>query len=138
MTSAWSAAPSRFAPATGSSRWFATGESSAGWNRQRRKRAKERAMECRAPRLREARTGPPQKEPPADHRTLEAALHTLERMVRELEDGQLGLDEALGRYEEGVGPIKNCHSQLRQAEQRILLLTGIDEQGRPVLRPLEH
>ena len=77
-------------------------------------------------------------ESPAENRPFEENLAALERMVRELEDGQLGLDDALARYEEGVGLIKNCHSQLRQAEQRILLLTGIDEQGAPILQPFKH
>jgi exodeoxyribonuclease VII small subunit len=75
---------------------------------------------------------------PGDKRTFEESLAALERMVRELEDGQLGLDEALARYEEGVGLIKHCHGQLRQAEQRILLLTGLDEQGEAVLQPFKH
>jgi exodeoxyribonuclease VII small subunit len=71
-------------------------------------------------------------------RTFEESLIDLERMVRELEDGRLGLDEALARYEQGVGLIKSCYQQLRQAEQRILLLTGTDEAGQPVLQPFKH
>jgi exodeoxyribonuclease VII small subunit len=72
------------------------------------------------------------------NRTFEESLIELERMVRELEDGRLGLDEALARYEQGVGLIKYCQQQLRQAEQRILLLTGTDEEGQPVLQPFKH
>jgi exodeoxyribonuclease VII small subunit len=71
-------------------------------------------------------------------RTFEESLLELERMVRELEDGRLGLDEALARYEQGVGLIKHCYQQLRQAEQRILLLTGTDEAGQPLLQPFKH
>jgi exodeoxyribonuclease VII small subunit len=73
-----------------------------------------------------------------DERTFEEALLELERMVRELEDGQLGLEDALARYEQGVGLIKACYQQLRQAEQRILLLTGIDEEQQPILQPFKH
>jgi exodeoxyribonuclease VII small subunit len=64
----------------------------------------------------------------AGKRTFEESLLELERMVRELEDGQLGLEDALARYEQGVGLIKSCYQQLQQAEQRILLLTGVDEE----------
>jgi exodeoxyribonuclease VII small subunit len=71
-------------------------------------------------------------------RTFEESLLELDRMVRELEDGQLGLDEALALYEQGVGLIKACHQQLRQAEQRILLLGGTDEAGQPLLQPFRH
>jgi exodeoxyribonuclease VII small subunit len=75
---------------------------------------------------------------PTDDRSFEQALIELERMVRELEDGRLGLDDALARYEEGVGLIKHCYNRLRQAEQRILLLTGVDDDNQPVLQPFKH
>jgi exodeoxyribonuclease VII small subunit len=74
----------------------------------------------------------------ADGRTFEESLVDLERMVRELEDGRLGLDEALTRYEQGVALIKSCYNHLRQAEQRILQLTGTDEHSQPVLQPFKH
>lgn len=70
--------------------------------------------------------------------SFEDSLVELERTVRELEDGRLGLDESLARYEQGIGLIKRCQSQLRDAERRILLLTGTDENGRPVLQPFQH
>ena len=71
-------------------------------------------------------------------RSFEDALAELERVVRDLEDGQLGLDEALSQYEQGVALIKQCHGQLGQAEQRILLLTGAESDGQPILQPFEH
>jgi exodeoxyribonuclease VII small subunit len=71
-------------------------------------------------------------------RTFEESLLELERMVRELEDGRLGLEDALTRYEQGVGLIKACYQQLRQAEQRILMLTGVDEEQQPILQPFKH
>ena len=74
----------------------------------------------------------------AGKRTFEESLLELERMVRELEDGRLGLEDALARYEEGVGLIKSCYQQLRQAEQRILLLASVDEEQQPVLQPFKH
>jgi exodeoxyribonuclease VII small subunit len=77
-------------------------------------------------------------EPLLDGIPFEEALLHLENIVHDLEDGRLGLDEALERYERGVGLIKGCHARLRQAEQRILLLTGADDEGRPVLQPFQH
>jgi exodeoxyribonuclease VII small subunit len=71
-------------------------------------------------------------------RTFEESLIELERLVRELEDGRLGLDEALSRYEQGVGLIKACHEHLSRAEQRILVLTGTDDNSQPVLQPFKH
>jgi exodeoxyribonuclease VII small subunit len=75
---------------------------------------------------------------PGDNLTFEQALAELERIVHELEDGQTGLEEALARYETGVGLLKRCYGQLRQAEQRIMQLTGVDEEGQPVAQPFAH
>jgi exodeoxyribonuclease VII small subunit len=77
-------------------------------------------------------------ESPLDKLTFEQALTELDRIVRELEDGGTGLEESLARYEQGVGLLQRCYAQLRQAEQRIQLLAGIDEDGKPMLRPFDH
>jgi exodeoxyribonuclease VII small subunit len=77
-------------------------------------------------------------DPPTDNLTFEQALAELECVVRDLEDGQTGLEGALARYEAGVRLLKNCYHQLRIAEQRILLLTGEDADGKPVLQDFEH
>jgi len=74
---------------------------------------------------------------PSEGLTFEQSLAQLEQIVRDLEDAQLGLDEALGRYEQGVGLIKRCQAQLQEAEQRILLLTGVED-GQPVLQAFKH
>ena len=74
----------------------------------------------------------------AAERPFEDSLSELERIVRDLEDGQLGLDESLARYEQGVALIRRCQAQLAQAEQRILLLTGVQPDGQPALEPFQH
>src|SRR5438445_9417994 len=83
-------------------------------------------------------TGVRMTESPADNLTFEQALAELDRIVRELEDGGTGLEEALARYEQGVSLLKRCYSQLRAAEQRIQLLAGVDEEGQPILQPFQH
>jgi len=70
--------------------------------------------------------------------TFEEALAELERIVRELEDGKIGLEESLTRYEQGVGILRRCYGQLRQVEQRIVELMGMDGEGKAVTRPFEH
>ena len=50
--------------------------------------------------------------------------------MRDLEEGRLGLAESLGRYEEGIKLLKQCYTQLEQAERRIELLTGFDAGGK--------
>ncbi len=77
-------------------------------------------------------------QPSNDERTFEQALAELDRIVHDLEDGQIGLEESLSRYEQGVGLLKRCYTHLRDAEQRILVLTGVDEEGQPVVQPFQH
>ena len=57
----------------------------------------------------------------------EEALSRLEKIVEELEGGDLTLDESLARYEEGVKALKKCYEILRDAEKRVeILLKGED------------
>ncbi len=74
---------------------------------------------------------------PSNDLAFEDALAQLEAIVRELEDGNAGLDDSLSNYERGIALIKQCHAQLRQAEQKILLLTE-SEEGEAVLQPFKH
>ncbi len=67
----------------------------------------------------------------------EQTLARLEEIVHLLEDGKIGLDEAMGRYEEGVGLLRNAYEMLQRAERKIAVLTGMDSEGNPVLNPME-
>jgi exodeoxyribonuclease VII small subunit len=61
--------------------------------------------------------------------TFEQTLEQLEKIVGRLEDGRLGLDEALADYERGVKYLKHCYQQLERAERKIELLAGVDQDG---------
>src|SRR5438067_1263259 len=52
----------------------------------------------------------------------EASLSTLERIVAQLESGDLPLERALELFEEGVGLAGQCQSQLQEAERKRELL----------------
>jgi exodeoxyribonuclease VII small subunit len=69
--------------------------------------------------------------------TFEDALLRLDAIVHELEDGDLGLELSLARYEEGVKHLKACYQALEQAERRVELLTGVDADGNPVGQPFD-
>jgi exodeoxyribonuclease VII small subunit len=69
--------------------------------------------------------------------SFEQSLAELESIVHQLEDGHLGLAEALARYEQGVKHLKHCYQLLQQAERQIELLTGVAEDGTPSTRPFE-
>ncbi len=68
----------------------------------------------------------------------EDALAGLETIVHELEEGQIGLAEALGRYEQGIRLLKQCYGLLENAQRRIEVLTGIDANGNPMTEPFEE
>jgi exodeoxyribonuclease VII small subunit len=74
---------------------------------------------------------------PPEPVAFEEALAELESILRSLEDGTTGLEESLARYERGVGLLKTCYAQLRQAEQRITQLSGVGEDGKPLTQPFE-
>ncbi len=67
----------------------------------------------------------------------EEALERLEGIVNLLEEGDIGLNDALDRYEEGVKLLRQSYDLLKHAERRIELLSGVDAQGNPVSRPLD-
>lgn len=69
--------------------------------------------------------------------SFEASLAKLEAIVRQLEDGQLGLSDSLARYEEGIRCLKQCHAALETAERKVELLTGVDADGNPVTAPFD-
>ena len=53
----------------------------------------------------------------------EKALEDLEKIVEAMESGELTLDQALKKYEEGVGLVRACQAKLTEAEKRIEVLT---------------
>jgi exodeoxyribonuclease VII small subunit len=66
----------------------------------------------------------------------ETSLDELERIVRELERGDLPLEKSLELFEQGVKLSRACQERLNEAERRIEILTR-DSQGRPVVRPFD-
>lgn len=67
----------------------------------------------------------------------ESALAEVERVVHQLESGELGLSESLEQYERGIEKIKLCHQVLQQAEKRIAVLTSVDEDGTASIEPVD-
>ena len=53
----------------------------------------------------------------------ESAISELERLVKQLEDGDLALDKSLQIFERGVELSRYCHDQLSAAQKRIEILT---------------
>ena len=77
------------------------------------------------------------KASPGDCPGFEEALENLEEIVHELEEGQIGLADALARYELGVKLLKQCFGLLAGAERKIELLSGFDSSGNPITTPFD-
>ena len=69
-------------------------------------------------------------------RSFESSLEELERIVRELEQGELPLERSLELFEQGVKLSRECQDRLTQAERRIEILMR-DNQGRTAVRPFD-
>ena len=62
----------------------------------------------------------------------ENKLKRLEEIVKKMEQGDLELDQSLKLFEEGVGLTKECQAHLSEAEQKVKILTGVSETGKPL------
>lgn len=70
------------------------------------------------------------------NQNFESSLEQLERIVRELEQGDLTLEKSLELFEQGVKLSRECQERLGQAERRIEILMR-DSQGRPSVQPFD-
>ncbi len=53
---------------------------------------------------------------------LEKALNDLEVLVEELESGDLPLEKAMKKFEEGIKLTRGCQAALKEAEQKVEIL----------------
>ena len=63
----------------------------------------------------------------ANGKTFEESLNELEKIATNLENGELGLEEAIKEFEKGMKLSKECTEKLDDAEKRInILVQGED------------
>jgi exodeoxyribonuclease VII small subunit len=67
--------------------------------------------------------------------SFESSLASLERIVANLESGDLSLERALELFEEGVALARRCQSQLGAAERKVEML--LRERGEIKVAPFE-
>ena len=60
-------------------------------------------------------------------KSFEQALQELEQLVKQLEQGDIDLNEAVLKYNEGMKLSKHCHDLLDKAEQVIVKQMKEDE-----------
>lgn len=59
----------------------------------------------------------------AEKLKFEDALAKLERIVADIEEGEVSLEESIEKYAEGIELIKQCRTILDAAEEKIRVLT---------------
>ena len=57
----------------------------------------------------------------------EKNMQSLEKIVEELENGNLNLDDSIKKFEEGIKIAKDCNKYLEEAEKKITML--VNENG---------
>jgi len=72
----------------------------------------------------------------AAEKKFEVALEDLEKVVEQLESGDLSLEDALTAFEKGVGLVKYCNQKLTDVEKKIELLVR-DKEGKLQLKALD-
>ena len=73
----------------------------------------------------------PDEKPPS----FELGLTELETVVKELENGDLPLEQAIALFEKGVGLSDRCRQQLEEAETRVEIL--LKKNGQIKAEPFE-
>ena len=58
--------------------------------------------------------------------SFENQMENLEKIVAELEKGELSLDESVAKFEEGIKISKECNKTLETAEKKITMLINND------------
>lgn len=66
---------------------------------------------------------------------LEKSLAELETLVDDLENGDLPLDKAMKKFEEGIKLSRSCQAALKDAEQKVQIL--IESAGEQTLEPFD-
>ena len=68
--------------------------------------------------------------------SFEAALQRLEELANELDSGELKLEDAIKKYEEGVKLYANCQEILAKAEKKVQMLVR-DADGKLAAVPFD-
>jgi exodeoxyribonuclease VII small subunit len=67
-------------------------------------------------------------------KTFEQSMKQLERIVQELEDGDLPLEKAIKKFEEGIKLTKLCSEKLDETEKKISILLK-NAEGQMIEKP---
>jgi exodeoxyribonuclease VII small subunit len=76
-------------------------------------------------------------EMPVEEMTFEQAMAELERVVGQLERGDVALEDSIALYERGAKLKARCEAKLKEAEEKVAAIT-LDGEGKPAgITPVE-
>ena len=76
-------------------------------------------------------------ETPVEEMSFEQAMAELEKVVNQLERGDVALEDSITLYERGAALKARCEAKLKEAEEKVAAIT-LDANGEPNgLKPVE-
>ena len=75
-------------------------------------------------------------ETPVDEMSFEDAMRELEKVVGDLERGDVPLEQSIALYERGARLKQRCQTKLKEAEEKVALITQ-DGDGTIALKPVD-
>ena len=80
---------------------------------------------------------PDMNDTPISEMTFEQAMSELERIVTQLERGDVPLEDSISLYEKGAELKKRCETKLKEAEQKVAAITLGEDGSVTGTKPLE-
>jgi exodeoxyribonuclease VII small subunit len=66
----------------------------------------------------------------------EDSMEELEKLVEQMEQGELTLEDSLKAFERGIKLTRTCQQALQDAEQKVQIL--LEKNGQPTLEPFNN
>ena len=61
----------------------------------------------------------------------EAKIKKLEKIVEQMQTGELSLDKSFELFEQGIKLSKECNKQLSEVENKVKILIDVDKNNKP-------
>ena len=58
--------------------------------------------------------------------TLEESFESLDKIIQEMQTGELTLEQSFKKYEEGMKLIKNCNDAIDKVEKKLIVIDNVD------------
>ncbi|MBQ2320636.1 MAG: exodeoxyribonuclease VII small subunit [Lachnospiraceae bacterium] len=58
--------------------------------------------------------------------TLEESFGSLDKIIQEMQTGELTLEQSFKKYEEGMKLIKNCNDAIDKVEKKLIVIDNVD------------